>query len=303
MESRGFKTARANHSGIDVRMALDPGLAPLAGARTQLAQVVMNLVLNAMEAADGGQVLVETGNVHLDKALDAYEVVPKGNYVTLSVSDSGGGISEQHLARIFEPFYTQKKMDASSGSGLGLAVVYGVVKDHGGFVNIRTETGHGTTFTVYLPACEETDPPEEIGDQVTGGNETILVVDDQQQQRYIARTLLTDLGYAVHEAASGREAVELLKATDNAEDGDPSAYDLILLDMILEEDYDGLDTYREVLRIHPSQKCVVVSGYSDTDRVRRTLRLGAGRFIQKPYRPDQLAAAVREVLDGTEATV
>jgi CheY-like chemotaxis protein len=176
-----------------------------------------------------------------------------------------------------------------SGSGLGLAVVHGVVQDHDGKIDLHSEIGKGTEFTLYFPVTRERLWPvvEEEGNY--SGEEKILVVDDLKEQRDLVSRLLSTLGYSVTAVENRREAVEYLKSNST---------DLVILDMILEEGLDGLDTYRQILNVHPNQKAIVSSGFSVTDRVEEAQKLGAGQFLKKPYTLSRLGQAVRQELDA-----
>ena len=214
----------------------------------------------------------------------------EGDYAVLTVADTGTGIPPEDLQRIFEPFYTKKIM-GRSGSGLGMSVVWGTVKDHKGYIDIDSVEGQGTTFNLYFPVTREEVEKEKALvsiEDYKGNGETILVVDDVQEQREIASRILTMLGYEVSVVSSGEEAVEYLK--DNSAD-------LLVLDMIMDPGIDGLDTYKSILEIHPGQKAVIASGFTETDRVREAQRLGAGAYVKKPYTLERLGMVVREELD------
>jgi len=251
----------------------------------------MNLVSNAAEAMpNGGKLTIKTANHYLDKPISGYDEVQEGDYVVLSISDTGEGIPASDLKRIFEPFYTKKVM-GRSGTGLGLAVVWGTVKDHLGYINVESEEGKGTTFTLYFPVAREELTREKAPLSVaeyTGNGECILVVDDVMQQRELAESMLKKLNYKVTTVCSGEEAVEYLKQ---------NAADLVVLDMIMDPGMDGLDTYAKILEILSHQKAIIVSGFSETERVRRAQELGAGAYVKKPYMLEQLGLAVRRELD------
>jgi PAS domain S-box-containing protein len=279
-----------NHPGVRVTAALEPELLPIEGSAVHIAKSVMNLVVNAFEAIPAeGTVALSTGSVYLEEPLTAYDHVKPGDYVTLTVTDSGTGMAPADLERIFEPFYTKKVM-GRSGTGLGMAVVWGVVKDHSGYIDIRSEVGRGTVVTLFFPASrrelavQAAAPPIE---RYLGSGERILVVDDLPDQRELASRLLERLGYRVRSVASGEEAVANLGA-------EPA--DLVLLDMIMGSGMDGLDTCRLMYRMRPGQPVVIASGFSETGRVREALRLGPCAYIKKPYRLETLARIVRETL-------
>ena len=194
------------------------------------------------------------------------------------------------MKHIFEPFYTKKVM-GRSGTGLGMAVVWGTVKDHGGYIDVQSLEGMGTVFSLYFPACKE----ESSGERLTiavedcrGEGESVLVVDDVEDQRTIATVILEKLGYRVAAVPSGEAAVAYLKER---------SVDLIVLDMIMGKGMDGLETFREIIRMKPGQKAVIASGFSETARVKETQRLGAGEYVKKPYSMEKIGFAVRRELD------
>ena len=286
-----FENLKTLHPNVRFQLELAPDLSNIRGSASHFSQVVMNLVSNACEAVSGsGRVAVTTENVHPDTPVTGFEEIPAGDYARLSVSDSGSGIHARDMERIFEPFYTKKHMGVS-GTGLGLAVVWGVVKDHRGFIDVWTQEGKGTTFHLYFPTTaekvDEDDPAMSI-ETFRGKGESVLVVDDEEQQRDLASGILTELGYKVRTMPSGEEALEYL-ATAPA--------DLVLLDMIMDPGMDGLDTYRHILKQNPGQKAIIVSGFSKEGRVTQARALGAGGFVSKPYLMDRLGLSVRQELD------
>jgi signal transduction histidine kinase/ActR/RegA family two-component response regulator len=252
---------------------------------THLAKTLMNIVSNAMEAIEGqGHVVISTTNRTVAAPIHGYEEIPVGAYVVLAVADNGPGISQEDLARIFEPFFT-KKMLGRRGMGLGLAVVWHTVHDHGGFIDVLSSP-EGTIFELYFPVSRE--KPKESAPAVplealNGNGERILVVDDERAQREIACALLKQLRYRPEAVASGEAAITWLKG---------NAADLIVLDMILGPGLNGRQTYEQVLKIRPHQKVIIASGYSETEEVRTTIKLGAGGMITKPYSMEILAQAV-----------
>ncbi|MBW2709728.1 MAG: response regulator [Deltaproteobacteria bacterium] len=249
----------------------------------------MNLVSNAAEAMpEGGRLTISTENRYIDRPISGYDTVKEGDYVVLTVSDTGTGISPEDMDKIFEPFYTKKKM-GRSGTGLGMAVVWGTVKDHNGYIDIRSAEGSGTIFTLYFPVTRKSvEERTEISlSEYIGNGEAILIVDDVEQQRKIASGMLKELGYLVASVPSGEAAVEYLKE---------KSVDLIVLDMIMDPGMDGLDTYKKILEIHPGQKAIIASGFSETDRVKALQHLGAGAYIKKPFLLEKLGVAVKEEL-------
>lgn len=280
------------HPHVEFRMSLDESLLNIMGSPVHLSKTIMNLIFNAAEATvEKGTVRIVTRNCYIDKPILGFDTVKEGDYASVMISDTGIGISEDNVERIFEPFYSKKVM-GRSGTGLGMAVVWGTVKDHSGYIDVQTLEGQGTTFTLYFPVTREDivkDKPKLSIDDYKGKNESILVVDDVEEQREIAFVMLTRLGYKVSVAASGEEALAFLKDNDA---------DIIVLDMIMDPGIDGLETYKRILEIHPGQKAVITSGFSETERVREAQRLGARRYIKKPYLLETIGIAIRNELDG-----
>ena len=278
-------------SSIKVKADLDPDLLNISGSAVHLSKTLFNLISNAGEAMPkGGTLTIKTSNRYLDRPVQGYDEVREGDYVVLFVSDTGEGIPAADLKRIFEPFYTKKVM-GRSGTGLGLAVVWGTVKDHNGYIDVQSEEGRGSTFTLYFPVTREEITPEEVTvslSEYLGSGETILIVDDVKEQRDLAAMMLKKLNYRVTSVPSGEEAVAYLKE---------HKVDLLLLDMIMDPGMDGLDTYRNVLKIHPKQKAIIVSGFSETERVNTAQVLGAGAYVRKPYVIEKLGLALRKELD------
>ncbi|OPY10004.1 MAG: Blue-light-activated protein [Syntrophus sp. PtaB.Bin001] len=286
-----FETLKSLYPGVTFRTDLNPDLLNIKGSPVHLGKMVMNLLTNAAEASfEQGKVMIGTENRYLDSPVSGYDELKEGEHIILTVSDQGKGIAPKDIGRIFEPFYT-KKMMGRSGTGLGLAVVWGAVKDHGGYIDVKSAEGEGTTFTLYFPAvreAEDTEQQKPLFSEYEGRNESILVVDDVEEQRKLALNMLTTLGYQATAVSSGEEALEYLQTTK---------VDLLVLDMIMTPGMDGLETYRRILEFSPKQKAVIVSGYSETDKVREVRELGAGAYIQKPYLMDKFGLAVRKVLD------
>lgn len=286
-----FERIESYHPHVTFNKVLAADLLNIKGMPVHLGKAVMNLVSNAAESiADTGEVTVATGNCYLNQPISGYVEVRRGDYVTLTVRDSGQGISPSDIGRIFEPFYTKKVM-GRSGTGLGLAVVWGTVKDHEGYIDVHSEPGRGSTFTIYIPATRETvQRNAEVSISpisYKGRDESVLIVDDIQEQREVATSILSKLEYRVKAVASGEDAVDYLK-TQTA--------DVLILDMLMEPGIDGLETYRRVLKTHPQQKAIIVSGFSETARVREALELGIGAYIQKPYTLERIGMALRKVL-------
>ena len=294
LESPEHQKMMSFHSGVRVDVALASDLLSIEGSTVHLMKTVMNLVSNAAEAMpDGGLIKIRTSNCFLDRSLKGYSDIQAGEYVVLTVKDNGLGIAPADLDHIFEPFFTKKSM-GRSGTGLGMAVVWGTVEDHQGYIDVDSIEGQGTRFSLYFPVTRKTIPAmvDDEKDTVSayhGNGESILLVDDIKEQRQIASDLLTQLGYRVTVAASGEEALEYLKE---------NPVDVVILDMIMDPGMDGLDTFKHILDIHPGQKAVIASGFSQTKRVNAAIDLGAGPYIKKPYTWKTLGQAVRTALDG-----
>jgi len=231
--------------------------------------------------------------VHIETRLEKESLNILGSSTHLSktvmnlVSNAAEAMPEGE--KIFEPFYTKKKM-GRSGTGLGMAVVWGTVKDHNGYIHVQSTEGKGTTFTLYFPVTRKS---LEEGTDISlkdymGNCEAILVVDDVEEQKNIAAGMLKELGYSVVSVSSGEEAVEYLKT---------NKVDLLLLDMIMDPGMDGLDTYKKILKIHPEQKAIIASGFSETGRVKELQSLGAGAYIKKPFLLEKIGVAVKKELE------
>ncbi len=278
------------HPNIEMDINLDEGLFNISGSGFHLSKIIMNLVSNSAEAMPyGGRIQISTENKYLDKPVSGYENIKEGEYVTLTVSDTGEGIPEADLIKIFEPFYTKKKM-GRSGTGLGMTVVWGTVKDHNGYIDIRSAENRGTTIRLYFPASRENVAANKSSmpiDLYRAKGESILIVDDVEEQRIILSRILDKLGYRVIAVSGGEEAIEYMKS---------SSADLIVLDMIMEPGINGLETYKQILEIHPGQKAVIASGFSETEHVRETLRLGASAYIKKPYSLEKIGRAIKDAL-------
>jgi PAS domain S-box-containing protein len=283
------KRLESMRPSIAFETVLEPELLNVSCSPVHIKKTLMNLVTNASEAIEGmGTVRISTMNRYLDESLKGYEDVRIGEYAVLTVSDDGTGISREDLERIFEPFYTKKVM-GRTGTGLGLTVVWNTVQDHGGYIDVSSSE-KGTTFELYFPTTREEAAAvkQEVPiEDYLGHGEKILVVDDEQRQREIACGLLSKLGYTAEAVSSGEEAIEYVK--DNP-------VDLIVLDMIMPKGINGRETYEEIIKIHPGQKAIIASGFSKTEDVKIAQKLGAGKYIKKPYTLEKIGIAVKEEL-------
>ncbi|MCL5808251.1 MAG: PAS domain S-box protein [Deltaproteobacteria bacterium] len=291
LKSPEFDKLKAYYPHAEIETRLSPGLMNISGSPVHLAKTVMNLVINAAEAMpEGGLISIRTENVYVDRPIAGYDEIREGDYVVLTIADTGIGIEAEDKEKIFEPFYTKKVM-GRSGTGLGMAVVWGAVKDHNGYINLESAIGKGSRFTIYLPATDReafiSDSPIDL-QSIRGKGEAVLIVDDIAEQRELAKRMLTYLGYEATVVSSGERAVAALR---------DRSFALVLLDMIMEPGMDGLDTYRKILELRPGQRAIIASGYSETDRVKEAQRLGAGAYLKKPYTVEMVATAVRRELD------
>ncbi len=282
----------AHHPDIVVQIETASDLLNVLGSSVHLFKTLMNLVANAAEAMpDGGAVTITSDNQYVDQPIKGYDVVAEGDYVVLTVKDNGSGISEKDQKRIFEPFYTKKIM-GRSGTGLGMSVVWATVKDHHGYIDISSKIGSGTTVNLYFPVTRKQAQPQTLPRAIAdyrGRGESILVVDDVPEQREIAAAMLRRLGYQVTSVDSGEAAVDYLR-THRA--------NLLVLDMVMPPGMDGLETYRRIIEIHPQQKAIIASGFSESARVRQTQRLGAGAYVKKPYIMETIGLAVQDALNA-----
>ena len=296
MDSSSIRDLIENHSQIriDFNIAEEPLV--VSAAEEHLCRVVDNLIRNAAESIhDRGTVTVTTGKKTLIQEHYGYIVVPPGIYATVTISDTGEGMSPEYLGRIFEPFFTKKKKSHRSGSGLGLSVVHGIVCDHDGLLDIETELGVGTTFTLYLPLVNGAVPDNSSVDhKVLCGREKVLIVDDEPCQRFLAIKSMQTLGYTVDAAEDGDSAIQLFKESQQEEK--PAPFDLVILDMIMGDGYDGLETLREIQKLYPKQRVVIASGHADNNRSNEAKALGA-KWLAKPYRLTDLGIAMRAALD------
>jgi CheY-like chemotaxis protein len=253
----------------------------------QIEQALLNLYVNAWQAMPGGgSLFLETRNI-VFTTYAAYQLNP-GKYVKVSITDTGEGMDENIVERIFEPFFTTKEM--GRGTGLGLAMVYGIIKSHGGSIFAKSEKGQGSTFSFYLPASGKKMIFEERSTEKTvRGNETILLVDDEEVVLTVTREILENLGYRVLPAGSGQEAIALFREKYQE-------ISIVILDMIM-PDLKGSQTYDQLKEIDSEVKVLLSSGYSIDGQAAQLIEKGCNAFIQKPYTVSELSKKVREVLE------
>jgi two-component system cell cycle sensor histidine kinase/response regulator CckA len=277
---------------VDISLKLASDLWRVRADKGQLEQVVMNLAINARDAMPmGGKLSIETANVILnEKQAGIYPDAPAREHVVLTVSDTGCGMDAATQARVFEPFFTTKGPD--KGTGLGLATVYGIVRQSGGQIEVQSKLGQGATFRIFLPR-EPVDGLAENSStaqhQVTGGSETVLIAEDEEAVRVLTRLALQREGYTVLEARNGHDALEI--AQHHA-----GAIHLLLTDLVMPK-MSGRFLAEQLARLRPNVKVLYVSGYMDDAIIRHGLMMASTAFLQKPFSPDALAQKVREVLD------
>lgn len=265
------------HPKVNIIPPVGGHTSPILGSPVHLSKTIMNLVSNAAEAMpDGGDITIELDQVLLDTQPVGFGTWQAGYYIRLAISDTGIGIPQQFIDRIFEPFYSRKVM-GRSGTGLGMAVVWGTMEDHLGHITVASEEGKGTTFQIFLPTLDKSFPSS-LGSQANlpeyGSGQTILVVDDIEEQRQIASEILTHLGYKTVCVPSGGKAVEYLRHNQA---------DLVILDMLMPPGIDGLETYKQILAFQSEQKAIIASGYSQAEKIHEAQQLGVLEFVRKPY--------------------
>jgi len=277
---------------IDIELNLNDTLKIINADPTQMEQVMMNLAVNARDAMpDGGKLIIGTDNLVLNEEFCRINIgaVP-GTYVMLAVSDTGHGMDRETLEHIFEPFYTTKEI--GKGTGLGLAMVYGIVKNHSGYITCNSEAGSGTTFKIYLPIIEEA-TDEELGDEPEampeGGTETILLVDDESYIRDLGKKMLTRFGYTVLTAVDGESALALYREKR-------THISLVILDLSM-PGMGGERCLEELLRTDPGAKVIIASGYAVDEPKAKVMKARAYGFVGKPYDMKKLLEVIREVID------
>jgi len=275
------------NKSIRIETVLNP-LCTVEGDKNQIEQVILNLCLNSRDAMpDGGILSIETYNAEISDGTKPYEYMKNGRYAVLRVKDTGTGMDSETQRRIFEPFFTTKEV--GKGTGMGLPMVYGVVKNHQGFITVDSAVGQGSTFTIYLPAAEkkvETEP--EVSKAPERGKGTILVVDDEEMVRNIANDVLNELGYSVLLAAGGKEAVSIYADKKDS-------INLVIVDMIM-PGMGGKETFQKLREINPYVKVIIASGYGQENFPEQILDNGEAGFIQKPYKITEIAEIIKEVL-------
>ena len=274
---------------ITINKKYETDLCPVEVDRGQMEQVFLNLYVNAWQAMPGGgEINLSTLNVILNDGQDLLYSLKPGKYVKITVTDTGTGMDEKTREKIFDPFFTTKEM--GRGTGLGLATVYGIIKGHGGMINVESVPGQGSTFTIYLPASDKEILIEKVPtEEIVRGTETILLIDDEQMVMEVNKELLESMGYKVYVAGSGKEGIALyLEKKDEI--------NLVILDMIM-PGISGGETFDRLRKINPNIKVLLSSGYSLTGEAKEIMDRGCNGFIQKPFRMEVLSGKVRDMLD------
>ncbi len=276
---------------IELTVSLASGDATVMADSVQIEQVLMNLVTNSRDAMPrGGTLLISCEIVVADRELVcSHGTAAEGRYVRLSVADTGAGMDARTLERLFEPFFTTKEL--GKGTGLGLASVYGIIQQHGGVINVESAPGQGTRFDLFFPLVKPSalQPAAASPEAVRGGSETILVAEDDRVLRNLARSVLTEFGYTVIEAADGEEAVELFREA-------PERIDMVLLDVIMPRK-NGRDAYDEIAALRPGMKALFISGYSADVLAKQGVPGDGVEVLAKPLSPVELLRKIREILD------
>ncbi len=277
------------HKEVAISTDLSPDLSSVDVDRSQIHQVLLNIFINAAQAMPGGgKLFVISENETITEPHIYSNKSTPGAYVKLSITDTGHGMDAQTMQRVFDPFFTTKPV--SKGTGLGLASAYGIVKNHGGFINVYSEKGQGSTFSIFLPASnKQIAETKESPRAYLTGEETILVVDDEHIILSVTKDLLEGLGYRVVTASNGLESLAHFEEHKNS-------VDMVILDMIL-PDMSGGEIFDRLRRIDPKLKILLASGYSIDGQARTILERGCNGFIQKPYHLDKLSQKIREILD------
>ncbi len=285
-----YSKLRENHPQIKYHINLNSSAHNMKGSGVHIGKCVMNLLTNAAEAMPGpGQIVLFSEPCRVKTGDEAAENIPPGEYIKLVVADSGIGMSREDIKKIFDPFYSKKKM-GRSGTGLGMTIVWTTTKDHDGHILINSIEGKGTTISLYFPVCQEEKRPvsEPALETIKGTGQSVLIIDDLPEQRSIASKMLKALNYNPCSAKTGEGGLHFIKTTP---------VDLVLLDMVLGGDLDGLGTYRKIKEIKPGLKVIIVSGLDKTQRIRLALAEGAVQYLKKPYTLRSLGAALKQEMN------
>ncbi len=291
LDSLEFKKLQTRYPNISFRLNLDEDLDNICCSISHIKKCLMNLITNSSEAITGpGTIEISTENRHIGQDTKyGDQIIKKGNYTTIRIKDSGQGMTKEDLSHIFEPFYSRKKF-GHSGTGLGLTVVWNTVRDHRGRILVKS-CDSGTIFTLFFPTTTKELPGDPIPpphESLRGNQELIMVVDDEELLLNLAEAMLLKLNYRVITMHSGTEAVEYARHNH---------IDLIVLDMIMEPDISGLETFEKIIAVRPGQRAIIASGFAENEDVIKVLHMGASHFLHKPYTSTTLGKAIKEALD------
>jgi len=290
IDSPELQEIKSKNPHIEIDLELDKFAGNIKSSEIHIIKILYNLIINGIDAMpDGGKLLISTVNKHIEDSIKGYEYIPKGEYVLLAVSDTGIGISKEDKEKIFEPYFT-KKVLGRSGTGIGLTVVWNIVKELSGYIDVKSEVGLGTVFEIYFPIVKEKlirDEKTTILEEYYGDGESILIIDDEQDQREIGTNILEKLNYSSFSVSSGEEAINFLEK---------NKVDLILLDLFLGPEMSGLDTLREIKRVYPDLKVIIISGLLFSDIIEEAKNIGAKEFLEKPFTIDKFAITIKKEL-------
>ncbi len=287
-----FRQLHQDFPDLQIDFELDPTIPVISSSAINITQTLSNLVVNGAEACAEKvpRIRIRTTFQVLEEPVPGFENIPPGSYVLLSVTDNGNGIAAQSKNHIFEPFYSEKEL-GRSGTGLGLTIIWNTMRDHNGYINLATSR-KGTRFDLYFPLSPNREfrpVSRRVMNELTGNGERILVIDDEEFQREIARTTLNQLGYNVQTVDSGEEALEFVQS---------ESVDLLILDMVFETGMNGVDTFAAIKKIKPQQKALVTSGFFDITEQARISSLGVNHYLHKPYSIAAMGRAIHQALQS-----
>jgi len=287
LKEQNLLFSRANKAVV-FKDDFDTNLWNVEADQGQIEQVILNIYMNAMQAMPaGGTLTVRTENLTIDEERLTPYRVKAGGYIKITVADTGIGMDKKTQARIFDPFFTTREM--GRGKGLGLASVYGIIKNHGGFINVESQKDRGARFEIYLPASRKPAPPQQITvEEFSHGHETVLLVDDEEMIVDVGKRMLDKLGYETLTAMNGAEAIEIYKSRRKE-------IKLVILDMVMPK-ISGGETFDRLKKINPAIKVILCSGYSVDSQATEILKRGCTTFIQKPFNLKTLSQNIRAVL-------
>ena len=295
IRSKEVNTFKKEYPHIELKFNYPNISDEIRGNKKQLIKSLLNIILNSAGGIDSnGEIEISLQKKKFNKDFEGYELISAGEYGVISIKDNGNQLSEENRRRIFEPFYTHRVLKRNNISGIGLAMVWGTIKEHEGFLNVYTQNSKNI-YEIYIPIYDEVISKQETkftkkeAHEISNEIPLILIVDDDAMQRKITSKILKRLGYEYISAESGETALEILKNGERP--------DLILLDMIMEPGMDGYDTYKKIHEIDPNLKTILISGYAETERVNKALKLGADNFVKKPYSVEELTIIIKNELE------